>query len=592
MYPPTFQSVQCLRLLVALPLFALVEASAIREEWIHEHASPSSSSIPDYFQTEPGPFAGPSKTGSAPFLAQTNVAGFDMPTYVPNTPLQTAMPIAGQPNGSKDGDSIFRHMGNLSPYFPCPSGFGVDEYPLPPGANITQVHILQRHGSRHPAYTSDERNWAEKIMGNSSQFTGNISFLRNWSYDLGSDILTANGRLELFESGVLHYFNYGKLYESTKKKDMKLVARTTTQNRMLDSAQHFLSGFFGLNWADKVDLEVIIEQDGFNNSLSGSKNCPNAHNETLLPGYAAREEWRKRYLANATARFNSWSGNFSWTEDDVVHAQRMCIYETIALGSSVFCQLFTWDEWLGYDYDTDVTYAGNNLFASPTGRAVGVGYVAEFIARIEGHLVDVDPGSTQVNMTLDTDTVTFPTDQSVYIDFSHDTNMVSVLAAFGLRQFAQQLPTTGPPKEQEVIVSHMVPFAARLAIEIITTPGPVKDRRSVSGDSASAYEGITERKEMKYVHLVLNQRTVPLGKSFRECGERDDGWCELETFMKIQKEGIGRADYEHSCFGEFEAPGYGEVTDGVMGRSAMAAVGDESQGQGGEKGQIPLGMNS
>lgn len=94
--------------------------------------------VPQYFQTSPELWAGPTATGRAPFLAQTNPVSFaPTATFVPNTPLETAEPIAGQSRNQ----SIFQLMGQLSPYFPNPSGFGVAEYPLPPGANITQVQV-------------------------------------------------------------------------------------------------------------------------------------------------------------------------------------------------------------------------------------------------------------------------------------------------------------------------------------------------------------------------------------------------------------------------------------------------------------------
>jgi hypothetical protein len=95
--------------------------------------------VPQYFQTSPELWAGPTATGRAPFLAQTNPVSFDpTATFVPNAPLETAMPIMG---GNNQNQSIFHHMGQLSPYFPNPVGFGAREYPLPPGANITHVQV-------------------------------------------------------------------------------------------------------------------------------------------------------------------------------------------------------------------------------------------------------------------------------------------------------------------------------------------------------------------------------------------------------------------------------------------------------------------
>ena len=66
--------------------------------------------VPQYFQTSPELWAGPTATGKAPFLAQT--ATFEpTATYVPNEPLRTAMPIEGM--GEQD-EGIFKMMGFVS----------------------------------------------------------------------------------------------------------------------------------------------------------------------------------------------------------------------------------------------------------------------------------------------------------------------------------------------------------------------------------------------------------------------------------------------------------------------------------------------
>lgn len=166
-------------------------------------------------------------------------------------------------------------------------------------------------------------------------------------------------------------------------------------------------------------------------------------------------------------------------------------------------------------------------------------------------------------MTLDNNTDTFPLNQSLYLDFSHDTNIVSILTAFGLRQFAGALDPKAYPGKHNFTLSHLTPFGARLDIEIIQTPKPLKADRS-------GYIGETEQ-VTKYVHFVLNQRTVPLGWSFPECdAARLDGWCEFETFLKVQEDMPRRARYEYACFGEFgkgdeesDLFEYGVVEDGA-----------------------------
>ena len=188
--------------------------------------------VPQYFQTSPELWPGPTATGRAPFLAATNPVSFaSTQVYHANEPLETSMPIAGQP---ADSESIFRKMGHLSGYFPNPSGFGVDEFRVRPelGEKISMVQMLSRHGSRYPTSGLNVQVFAERIKAAKGTFEtkGDLAFLMDWEYSLGAEILVPKGRQELFDSGVLHYYMYGQLYDPNGG---KIIARTTTQDRML-----------------------------------------------------------------------------------------------------------------------------------------------------------------------------------------------------------------------------------------------------------------------------------------------------------------------------------------------------------------------
>ncbi|KAK9312492.1 hypothetical protein V1524DRAFT_439048 [Lipomyces starkeyi] len=69
-------------------------------------------------------------------------------------------------------------------------------------------------------------------------------------------------------------------------------------------------------------------------------------------------------------------------------------------------------------------------------------------------------------MTLDTNPITFPVNQTLYFYGS----IVSILTTFGFKQFAQFLPPTGTPVNQQFSSSEIVPFVARTNIEIIKAP--------------------------------------------------------------------------------------------------------------------------
>lgn len=493
---------------------------------------------------------GPTPTGAAPFLAETNPAPFAGTSYIPNSPLETQVPIAGNTNNG----NIFQMMGQLSHYFPNPSGFGVDEYPLPAGAEIVQLNMLSRHGSRYPTTGSGAYNFGVKHanMTGKANYTGELSFLNNWSYQLGAEILVPVGKQELFDSGTLHYYQYGHLYNNNGS---KIVARSTTQDRMTQSAEYFLAGFFGLQWTQNATLELMIENTTgiWNNTLAGYDNCNNSNTYVSTGGNNATTQWASIYLANATARLHALAPGFNWTTTDSYNAQSLCAYETVAFGFSQFCSLFTYEEWEGYEYSVDISFAGNNAFQSPTGRAVGIGYVEEILARLQHHVITTP--TAQINLTFDNNTVTFPLHQSLNFDFSHDTNIMSILTAFGFTQFAQYLPPTHIVPH-DLVVSHMEPFGARLDMEVINTPAPL----NASRNATSPY---TAGPPTTYIHFILNQRTIPLYRSFPACGVRDDGWCELTTFLEVQNGSYAEAMYDYSCNGRYPAVPYGTLSNGT-----------------------------
>lgn len=532
-----------------IPVAALAISSyvGIQPQITDESSTATTTDIPQYFQTSPELWAGPTKTGKAPFLAETNPVSFaPTVTFVPNSPLETAIPIVGAP----DNQSFFQLMGHLSPYFPNPSGFGVEEFPLPPGAKILQVHMLSRHGSRYPTTGDHTFALGQKLANKTENFdaTGDLAFLRDWKFQLGENILVPRGRQELFNSGILHYYQYAQLYNPNSR----IIARTTTQDRMLKSAENFLTGFFGLDWTQNATIEVIIEHNGFNNSLAGYHGCPNSKKPVNSGGQNASNEWIHIYLQEATKRFQSNLHGIDWDVTDTYAAQTLCPYETVAFGYSSFCNLFTYEEWKGFEYALDLYFAGTSAFQSPTARAVGLGYVQETIARLQNHTLGYS--GSQINTTLDNNTETFPLNQSLYFDFSHDTNIMSILTAFGFKQFNTLLSADKHPGPHNLTVSHLEPFGARLDIEVIKTPYPLSEDRTYDKSG----------KETTYLHFILNQRTLPLGFSFPECGsDRIDGWCELNTFLKVQEKSTELAKFDYACYGDYKPLPWGEVTDGA-----------------------------
>lgn len=86
----------------------------------------------------------------------------------------------------------------------------MNEYPLPKGARIVQLHMLSRHGARYPTVGAGAQVLAEKITEYQegfpirSYFTDELSFLNDWKYQLGNEILVPIGKQESVSSTLRH----------------------------------------------------------------------------------------------------------------------------------------------------------------------------------------------------------------------------------------------------------------------------------------------------------------------------------------------------------------------------------------------------
>lgn len=514
---------------------------------------PSSSTSEDLFPTNIG-YLGSTATAQAPFLAVTD--GGAIATGIPNKHYSYPNPIdtSVQSFDHKDNDtSIFQLMGTLSPYFVSEDGWGVYNYALPDQCSIKQLHFVQRHGSRYPDSSFDFPEKLKEAKGNGTfKAEGNLTFLNDWKYTQGVNILTTLGNNQLFNQGVKAFFRYGQLFDWENFE--KIVTRSTTEQRMTKTAEYFLTGFFGLDWNKYAELELLIEEDGFNNTLAGWDRCTNNGYSYGEIEYPAIEEFKKDYFKEAIERFNSQVSDFNFTSDDLYQIQQLCAYETNNLGFSKFCGLFSQKEWESYNYYQSVNNYAGSSFGDPQGRALGVGWVEEFIDRLTNQTYNSSTQAEQ-NSTLDSNPIYFPLDQSLYMDFTHDSQIVGIITALGFEQFKANWTFKGPDEDKQGFeISRITPFAANLAFEVIECDSEVPvDRSSHSVNGTS---------HTKYVHAILNDNTLSLSANIPEyCESRNDGWCEYDKFVEYLNTLYETANYDFSCDGKYN---YTEtVTNGV-----------------------------
>ncbi|UZJ55613.1 hypothetical protein CBS101457_004933 [Exobasidium rhododendri] len=498
----------------------------------------STASSDGSFPTDVG-YAGTIKYGASPFLVFNDRINGSLG----NSPIETRW------NATDDTTfNIFQSVGNESPYFSTPlfADYQEGAAVLPEQCTVSQVHLLHRHGARYPTSSTTEgapffgatlAN-ISKTTNSSSDFnaTGILSFLNTWQYQLGAEVLVPVGTQELFDSGVHSFYRYGKLYNATTQTH-KPVVRTTSEQRMLDSARFFNLGFFGFNASELVDLEVIIENgEGLtstssNNTLAPYDTCNNSDTITIGDTYL-RPVWDPIYLANATTRLQQYVTGLNLTTELVYGMQSLCAYETVALGYSNFCPLFTKAEWEGYEYDLDLQFQGDYGFMSPTGRAQGIGWVQEFLDRVTNTTFSAANVTLQ-NTTLDSSSTYFPIDQPFYFDFTHDDVIVSVLTALNYTQIVgDYLNASAINSTRTFVLSQITPFAARLAFEI------VECSNSTSTSNAT-----------QYIRTVLNDAVVPLNEG-QGCTPSANGLCLLSDFVTYQQTyAVAAANFNKTCFG-------------------------------------------
>ncbi|KAJ7894516.1 phosphoglycerate mutase-like protein [Mycena olivaceomarginata] len=348
----------------------------------HNYPPPTpTNAFPSMFPTDVG-YAGKTPTGAEPAVVAT----------APSYPVHTGAPLLVTPDtfsrtkGKKF--DLLTKWGNLSPW----------------------------HGARYPtawASYGGPAGLPGRLNAATSKWraSGELEFLNEWTYKLGEEVLTPFGRQQLFDLGISMRFKYGFLLKNFTESNTLPVFRTESQGRMLASAQNFAIGFFGYPFEGQYQQSITIEGHGFNNTLAPYNDvclCPNAQDSSRADrGREYLAKWASVYLKKALRRLQRQLTGYNLTIEDVYVFQQLCAYETVALGYSKFCELFTKEEWNGFEYSFDLYFWYNSGPGFPLARSQGIGYVQEL---------------------------------SLYVDATHEVVILNVLTALNLSTLAAQGP--------------------------------------------------------------------------------------------------------------------------------------------------------
>jgi len=191
------------------------------------------------------------------------------------------------------------------------------------------MHLLYRHGARYPTSDAAPEKFAQKVANATRTgfaVSGELAFLGNWTYKLGAELLTPFGRGQNFLLGIQYRELYGHLLNNFTAAGTLPVFRTESEDRMVKTAQNFAAGFFGVpEFLSEVNLEILVEAPGVNNSGAPYEACPNSN----IPsrggiGNTVAAEFAANAFNSTISRLQAQVGNISHaTMAKKVHADNI-----------------------------------------------------------------------------------------------------------------------------------------------------------------------------------------------------------------------------------------------------------------------------
>lgn len=438
-------------------------------------------------------------------------------TYLPKSTMDLGTYTWLRRSNSVHGCEIFGNCepspqvwGQYSPFFSVPSE--IDDT-VPAGCEVTFAQILSRHGARDPTARKSDlyRSIIDRIQQTVSEYGTGFDFIKEYNFTLGKDQLTWFGKQQMFDSGVAFYSRYKSLAQKSDP-----FIRASGSERVVLSAKNFTQGLYkvqGKDAEEKIEgILVIPEGDNINNTMNHGL-CPEFEDGSVSEvGRDKQNIWKKLWVPQIMRRLEKKLPGMNFTLEETIYMMDMCPFDTVADDDgkpSPFCRLFSPDEWQSYDYfyTLDKWYGFGP--GNPLGPTQGVGYVNELIARLTGQPVVDD---TTTNKTLDSSPDTFPLDKSLYADFSHDNDMVSVYGAMGLYSDTENLPVEYKIPTEETggfSAAWTVSFAGRMYVEKMRCGSNTEDDKEL-------------------VRVIVNDRVVPL----QNCEADNMGRCRLDAFVE------------------------------------------------------------
>lgn len=176
------------------------------------------------------------------------------------------------------------------------------------------------------------------------------------------------GTLSAFAAGTKLRTRYLSLLTTPPVPNFPLNFWASDCVRVIETARYFVTGFLGLDWdssslkttAAKAQLHVIPETpDRGADTLTPGDTCLKYRQDMQTGhdyGLIQLSKFRSTYLPAIAARFQAQNPGIRFTDEEVYSMQEMCGFEILVRGSSPWCDVFTQEDWLDFEYARDVIH--------------------------------------------------------------------------------------------------------------------------------------------------------------------------------------------------------------------------------------------
>ncbi|KAF2263405.1 phosphoglycerate mutase-like protein [Lojkania enalia] len=380
---------------------------------------------------------------------------------------------------------------------------------------------MARHAERYPTIRHAERiiKLQDRMKNFGIVFKGDLSFFNEWELFLSDDSqigqLTTtgpfSGSLGSVATGVRLRTRYQPLLAKAMSRRGKVKYWASDSQRVIDTARYFGTGFFGIGWQNVSNLEVISESPelGGDTLTPGDTCIAYGEDDEEGHGQGARltEMYRATYLADTRKRLLKQNPEIEFSDEELYTMQEMCGFETMIRGSSHWCDVFTRDEFISFEYARDLLHYYRSGPGTKYGAVMGWLWL-----------------NATTNLLLEG-----PDAGHFFFSFVHDGDIVPMLTALDIINDAEHLPITHIPRTRRWRKSQVSPMGGRIIFELL----------SCKSDDAQS-----KQSREQYIRININDGITAIP----ECNSGPGKSCPLADFAaRTKRKGEEAGDFREKC---------------------------------------------